>query len=398
MPTTDSNPEIEVGLVLAGSLDAVDREAVDLARRHAGRELQNRFPEFTWRLHLVQREEMTTGRREEPVAFFQQGQTERDLHKWDFVLVMTSADLIGHDKPFALAAVSRTLDLAVISTARVDPRAVDASVARESRIRMLAHRIAVIVLRCLGHLNGLDHHPHRDNLMWDADDVEELDPTGTLTAAQIERMRKNLLAIADARLEEVAAPRSLVLFLMRAAWCQRREILAGVVQAAPWEFPIRLSRLTTAAVSASLILLMTAEVWDMSMNQSLTSAAGLMLTVITVMTAYVVIRQQLLVRRQDRLMTEQIAVSNITATVTVLCGMVTTMLALFAASLIVSRLLFPQQLVRNWAATLDGPAGFTHYLLLCGVVTALSVSIGAFGAVFENQSYFRHVIFVDEEL
>ena len=36
--------------------------------------------------------------------------------------------------------------------------------------------------------------------------------------------------------------------------------------------------------------------------------------------------------------------------------------------------------------------------MLSAVVAAFGLAIGALGAAFEDQSYFRHVIFVDEEL
>ena len=286
---------IEVGLVTIGRIDPVDEEAVELARRRIEGHLLEWFAEFTWRLTVVERREATTNRRDEPVVLLEQAQTERDLHKWDFVLVITSSDLIGHDKPFALAAVSRTLDSAVLSTARIDPRAVDASADRESRIMRLAHRIEVMIVRCLGHLNGLDHDLSPDNYMWDADDVAALDDIAVLTSEQILKMRENLKQIADLRLEERGDPslRSSALFVLRAAWFGRWEILAGLMEAAPWLFPVRFSRLTTAAVSALLILLMTAEVWDMSMNQSAASVAGLMLMIIVITTAYIVIRQRL---------------------------------------------------------------------------------------------------------
>lgn len=393
-------PLIELGLVLVGRLDPVDREAIKLARRRVHSDLQRWFPDFAWQLVAVPREEISTSSREEPVSFLAQGQTERDVYKWDFVFVITGADLIGHDKPFALATVSRTLDLAVISTARIDPRATDTSVDSESRVKQTAVRLGVLMLRCLGHLNGLDCVDDPHNLMWDADRVEELDEMVQLTAEQISPMQSNLHAIADLRLEEQrhAASRSPLAFLLQAGWMQRREIIAEVLEAAPWQFPVRFNRLTTAAVSAMLVLLMTAETWDMSMSQSAASITALLLSVVVVTTAYVVTRQHLLIRRQDRQMTEQIAVSNLTATLTVLSGLVTMLITLFAASLCLSLLLFSEPVVNEWVTSVEGPVTLGHYLLLSGVVSGFSLSIGALGATFEDQSYFRHVTFIDEEL
>ena len=97
-------------------------------------------------------------------------------------------------------------------------------------------------------------------------------------------------------------------------------------------------------------------------------------------------------------MTEQIAVSNITATLTVAGGLVATLLGLFGISLLLSSLMFPRSVVAGWAASLETRPSWSHYLLLCSVISAFSVGIGALGAAFEDQSHFRHVTFVDEEL
>ncbi|MEZ6148213.1 MAG: hypothetical protein R3B91_22830 [Planctomycetaceae bacterium] len=117
---------------MAGSFDAIDQEASAGASRQVHERLQALFPEFRWRLMVVERAEIAADSREEPVAF-SAAQAERDLHQWDFVIVLTNADLIGHDKPYTFAAVSRTLDIAVMSTARVDPHAMDADATREVR-------------------------------------------------------------------------------------------------------------------------------------------------------------------------------------------------------------------------------------------------------------------------
>ena len=52
---------------------------------------------------------------------------------------------------------------------------------------------------------------------------------------------------------------------------------------------------------------------------------------------------------------------------------------------------------RRPAASLHAPLGWTHFLSLAGFIASLGIIIGALGASFEAQVYFRHVAFVDEE-
>ena len=400
IPAVGERPLIEMGLVLVGRFKTVERDYVDVARQKATEQLQRMFADFTWRMPLVSRVGMTVESREEPVSFLAQGLMERDANGWDFVVVLPGADLIVHDKPFVLAAVSRTLDLAVISTTRIDRESVGSTVDEESRVKQIADRIQFLILRCLGHLNGLESVALRNNLMSPIDEPPPLDLVTALTTEQTEIWHANLQAIADARLEEQPGGlrQSPAMFLVRAARAQWREIIAGVLDAKPWQFPMRLSRLTTAAVSALLVMLMTAETWDMAMSQTTTSVGVLLLTAVMSTTAYVTARQRLLVWPNDQGMTEQIAVSNLTATLTVLTGLGTSLLMLFTMTLALSMLLFPRTVVDGWTASVDERLTWSHFLLFSGVVSALSLGIGALGAAFEDESHFRHVALIDEEL
>lgn len=147
-----------------------------------------------------------------------------------------------------------------------------------------------------------------------------------------------------------------------------------------------------------LVLLMTAETWEMAMSQPPCVVVGLLLTVVVVTTCYVVIRQRLLVRRSDHVMAEQIAVTNISAVLIVLCGLTTTLVTLFAVSLLLSKTLFARSVIVAWVASVEEPLTFRHHVLLSAVVSCFSLCIGSLGAAFEDQTYFRHVMLVDEEL
>ena len=116
-------PLLEVGWIIAGKLEHIDLQAakaacesvVDFFRRH--------FPNIQFRMPIIFRDELMSGLREEPVVLLDLAVTERNIKHWDYTIVVTGADLIGHYKTDALAAISRTFESAVISTVRIDPRA-----------------------------------------------------------------------------------------------------------------------------------------------------------------------------------------------------------------------------------------------------------------------------------
>ena len=120
-------------------------------------------------------------------------------------------------------------------------------------------------------------------------------------------------------------------------------------------------------MSALLLLLVTAEVWDVGMSQSAAQVIGLSLFALLLTSIYTLIRQRLLVRRQVGSLSEQTVITNIAIASVVVLGMLTTYGLLFS------------------------------YVVLAAFVASLGILIGALGASFEEQYHFRHITYIDEE-
>lgn len=391
---------IDIGIIVAGPVDVVDREVIDCAVTEVKNCMATYLPRFDWRFTLIRRDKWASAAQIEPTDLLGQAREERDELGWDLAFVLTAADLVSHYKPFSLAIISSSLDAAIISTSRIDPRANDPNTMVDERAKVMELRVVRLMLHSLGHLLGLPQHDHPSNIMHKVDSIESLTQGMELTELQADQMNESLADIADQRLEERIDIRgaSLPKFYMLAAWENRDEIFGSIMKARPWEFPTRLSRLTTAAVSTVLVLLMTAETWDMAMSQTWTSVSSLLTISIIATTGYVAVRQQLLLRRNGRHITEQIVTSNVSAVAIVATGMLVMFFSLSAITLTASWLLFSHEVVNGWAASIEKPIRLPHYLLLTMTVGSLGILIGALGASFEQQHHFRHVVFVDEEV
>ena len=396
---TSVQPAIELGWVILGRLDAPDREAVERARERMLETLSRSFPDFAWRMPLVEREAPVTRTREQPVTLLDQAVVERQAKGWDFALVVTGADLTSFYKPFALGVPARSLSVAVASTIRIDPAASGRGGAAGDRAEVMAQRLYALAMHLFGHLNGLDHRAEPDQIMYDVDSVDDLDTMERLSDVCTRKLAEELADVADLRIEEMGGtpPRNRLLFYLRTAWHNADDIWGAVRQARPWQFPFRLSRLTTAAFSALLILMITAESWDLGMTQPPSFVAALSALILVVTSGYVLRRQQLLLHREGSRLTELAATSNISMVITVFLGMVTTYLGVFAVVLGLAATLFSRLLVAEWAASLEGQVALGHYVTYAAFVACLGLAIGALGATFEEQGYFRHVAYADEE-
>lgn len=391
---------IEIGLVIIGRMDRIDKQAIRSAREQLLAWLKSQFPQFAWRISAVQREEVPLSIRQEPSALLRDGSDLRDAEGWDFAILFTAADLTCRYKPYSIAVTSSALDLAVVSTNRIDPHAFDAEVDESERISTVAQRLTTLCIRSLGHLNGLAVARDESNFMHIPASPKDLSQMTKFDSEQYSAVEHNLHEIADPRLEETQAASELspFRFYLQSAFINRHEIFDAVRHARPWEFPLRLLRLTAAAVSTTTLLMLTAETWNLASNQAITKLATLLGIVLIVTTALVAGRQRLLIRRRRSLMREQIVITNFSAVLIVFIGLATTAAALLALNLSAGFFLYDPSLVASWIDSVVVEPVSTTYWQVSLFVTTLGLFIGALGATFEEQHHFRHVVFVDEEI
>ncbi len=416
MPLTDTrtpstfNPDdlsgprlpLEIGLIVAGRFTLAERRILQDVELRFRQKLGTLLPQFDWRIAVSRRRDMGEGLRIESTELLQQATEERDLYRWDYAIVLIDRELQAHYRSFALAVLSRPLDAAIVSTSRLIPDedgpGADHDQADENEI---VERIATLLLRAVAHLGGLRFSSEPDSLLYRPGSPAELATMQTLTPEEHQELVQNLTDIADLRLEEsLHDKRSAWRFLLHASFINREQILETIIAARPWQFPRRLSRLTTAAVSTVAVLLMSAESWDLALRQSWGAMAMISLMILTLTTVFISFRQHLLLNRGNPFR-EQIAVTRVSAIGIVFSGLALTWLVMFLLALLANSLLFPAELIQHWTS-LDGsqghvvgPASFWKMATFCASVGLL---IGALGASFEEQTHFQHVIFVDEEL
>lgn len=382
---------IEIGWLAVGRLSGAQQEALHAARDRVLERLRAHFPDFHWAMPIETRPDSDPDRRDEPADRLLQGATEREARAWDFTLVVTPRDLRSHYKSHALAVPSRALAVAVLSLARLAP-------SYDLEVERLARRIAGLALHLFGDLNGLWHRDDGDRAMCPPESVEDLDGERGFDEDEIRQLAQALGEVADLRLEETSTPPGGAAFYLRAGFERLAEIASAVVQARPWEFPFRLSRLTTAAFSALFLLVLTAEVWDLGTSQGPGVLALLSAVSILGSTVFLLLRQKLLLRRTLRRISEQAVVMNVSATLVVLFGMVTTYAVLFGLTAAIGFGLFDAELLVRWAPDWrEAGGGVFARLRMAAFVGSLGLVIGSLGASFEGQHHFRHVIYADEE-
>lgn len=161
---------------------------------------------------------------------------------------------------------------------------------------------------------------------------------------------------------------------------------------------LTLPRLSTAAVLPSLVLVISAEIWDVGVNVEAMRLLAAAVVVLFASTVYVVFSNRLLFPRGERRrMTEHLAVVNTTVLATMFLVMLGLMVMLWSLILAIVVLLFPQDLIHTWPTLGDAPVGLRGEMRIALLVSVIGTVTGALAGGLESRAVLRELaLFRDE--
>jgi hypothetical protein len=359
----EAGPPVEVGWIVLEPIEELYREAIDAARAQAEERLVELFPQFAWSLPLLVRRAQSIGPRVDPVELVEQASHDRAARSWDFAFVVTSADLLSRAASVSRLATSRVSSVAVVSTLRIDPAHDQARVSRRRRIEQVRGRLCDLFMRAFARLNGVDSE-------------EELSSDGR------DELLHELTKVADLRVEESRdLPTSRAAFYWRSVLADPGALITSLRQLRPWRFPLRLGRMSSAALSVAAIMLFAQEAWDLGTTRSTLQVIALASASVIATLVLMVARLGLLSRGSER-MSEIVAVRNVTTVLGLGIGLISSYLFLLALVLITVLTVFD-----------PAPVSLAH----AGTVAAVAQLAGGLGASFEEAAYFRYIAQIDRE-
>lgn len=391
---------IEIGLVVVDALSVEVEQDLLRARDQAIGFLRATFATFAWSMPVIRRvvgRDVRAGRvgRVEPTELIDEGASELASRHWDFAVVVTVTDLATRYRAHAVAAASRATNVAVLSLARLGGPLAAPSDPTQAGPSASAVRVAALLVRLLADLNGIEHCEHEEDYTFGVAAPERLERMQQLCASRREALERQLVDVADQRLEEApgAARFGAVAFAVRALRINADDIAGAVRRARPWEFPLRLGSMTAAVLSVLVVLLLTAEVWDVGARQSPATVAVGSVGAWIGSCVYVLRRHRLLDSRGRDRWTEQGVATNAAMALVVALGLATTYAAVWSAAWLLAVAMFDDEIVRRWTAS---EHAVPRWLFAC-FVASIGIVVGALGSTFEG-NYLRHVVLVDEEI
>jgi hypothetical protein len=316
---------------------------------------------------------------------------------YDLVTVITDVGIMSRRNNLVAGLSSSVTRIIILST-----RKLTSSGRKEKRLDLSDSRVrfnsAKFLLHQIGHLLGLEHtSPAVSRIMGARSFNEALHKIPSFTSEEKEILRKNAKKAPDRELQDANDLETFIFHILM-TFRHLKDFFRPLLKNRALLLPLSLPGLATAAVAPAIILIFTAEIWDVGLGMTNGTAAFFAIISIMLASFYLVRVQSLfLPRKEKRILTEHLAVVNVTVTVSVFLAAVGLFVLLGSLMLAIEVLIFPPDLITEWPSLQDPTVTSGDFVRLAAFVSALGVISGALGGGLDSRSVIQHLaLFVDE--
>jgi hypothetical protein len=385
----EAAPQIDVGVLIAHSPGTAVEPLQSFAERMTrdGVDALAAATDATWRVHCAEPDPLTDAAPRRPSEFLDEAALHMVKHPYDLVVVVTDVPLTTREERSVEGLASPIARVVVVSTRRLVRRpgretvqALDSEAVRWNAATLLVH--------LLGHVFRADHSdggvmapfsfdPNRRSVPpFDADISSHLRKIATRIPEE-DASRGRLRRLAFYAVSLVRNPR-----IVTATLLQSRAPL----------LPFSLPRLSTAAVTPTLILVFSAETWDVGLNLTNRTTALFAIGGIIAAAVHLLYVQRLsFPRERSQVITEHMALVNVTIFFILVVAMMGLFVLVGSIMLLIELAVFPPNLMTNWPSLEDPTVGLIDLIRVGGFISTLGVLSGALAGGIENRMALRHL-------
>ncbi|WP_435349260.1 hypothetical protein [Haloarchaeobius sp. HRN-SO-5] len=350
--------------------------------------------DFDWSFFVEGQKRLPDAEDRRPSDFLDEAVRQLAKGPYDLVFVLTDVPLLARSDRIVPGLASPVTRIGILSTRtlRTTPRG---EPSRSYDAASLRWNLATLFLHLLGHILGLKHgsggtvmEPYR------------FDPDRTSLPTFDPGVRETLARNAARMVGEPSTekgPIRQLLFHVQSTATYSSQVFDTLVRSRAILLPLSLPQLSTAAITPTLILMFSAESWDVGVHLPDFEAALFASLSIVAATFYLTFVQRLFFpRRESESVTEHEAVMNTTVFLSVLSMMTGLFLLVCLVMLAIEFLIFPNDLITNWP-TLEDPQVDTVDLIRTAVfISTLGVLTGSLAGGLESRAFIRHLaLFLD---
>jgi len=391
---TSGDSGVDVGVLVAHSPDG-DIDALGTFAEQVVRDATDELAAATdviWHVHTAKPDSLSDRTARRPSEFLDEAARHMVEQPFDLVIVVTDVAVTSRSDRSVPGLASPVSRIAVVSTRRLlrpfgrdSVRTLDSPEVRWNAATLVAHLIGHVLGASHGDggvMEPFSYDSERRNVpAFDADVQNHLHRIAEhVPEESVSRGRVRALAFH-------------VMSLLRNAGT----VASTVLRSGALLIPFSLPRLSTAAVTPTLILVFSAEAWDVGLNLSNTVALLFAAGSIVAAAVHLLYVQRLsFPRERSQVITEHMALVN----VTVFFILVLAMTGLFALvgtiMLLIEFAVFPPNLMTNWPSLEDPSVGLVDLVRTGVFISTLGVLSGALAGGIENRMALRHLaLFLD---
>ncbi|MDS0259724.1 hypothetical protein NDI56_10000 [Haloarcula sp. S1CR25-12] len=348
-----------------------------------------------WRFFLESPRRLPDSERRRPSEFLDSATHEMVEGPYDMVLVVTDVALVSSRQRFVPGLASPLARVAVLSTRnlRRAPRGEPTRSFGDGAVRWNG---ATLLVHLLGHVLGARHRDADGGVMEPFEfvpDRQSVPPMDADVAAYLRRIAGEIPA-------EEGRPRGPVgrlAFHVRSAARNPGRVLRALVNSRAPLLPLSLPKLSTAALTPTLVIVFSAESWDVGFNIDNATVALFAVASVLVAAGYLFFAQNLsFPRKRHRLVTEHTALVNVTVLLVLVLAMGGLFTLVWGVMLVIELVVFPPNLMSNWPSLEDPAVGFLDLVRTGAFISTIGVLSGALAGGLESRTIVSHLtLFLD---
>ena len=346
--------------------------------------------DVSWRFYLEESARLADHDRRRPSEFLDHATHRMVEGPYDLILVVTDVPLVTSGERFVPGLASPLSRVAVVSTPelRSAPRGEPRRALGHEAVRWNA---ATLLVHLVGHVLGARHRDAGGGVM----EPFRFDPGRRSVPpidADVERRLRRIAAEIPADEARPQGSLSRLAFHLRSAGQSPGQVLQALANSRAPLMPLSLPKLSTAALTPTLVIVFSAESWDVGFHMANATAALFAVVSVVAAALYLLFVQNLsFPRKRHRVVTEHTALVNVTVFLVLLLAMAGLFVLVWGIILVIELVVFPANLMSNWPSLEDPTVGLVDLVRTGAFISTIGVLSGALAGGLESRLIVSHL-------
>lgn len=387
------NPQMEVGILISFNKEGNDK-ALRLYAEQLIKDVKPELDESSgipWHFDITDTTTLETDRSRTPSEYLDRASLIMAEGPYDLMLVITDVGLMSRKNNLEAGLSSSVTRTIVISTRSltVTGRNKDNLTLDDPGVRFNG---AALFLHQVGHILGLKHASLASSRIMGIDSfISERSAVPSFSEKEQKKLRSRSKKAPDRELRNGNQLETFIFHILM-TFRHPREFFIPLLRNGAVLLPLSLPSLATAAVAPAIILIFSAEIWDVGLG--MTNATAAFFAVISIMLAsfYLVRVQSLfLPRKEKRILTEHLAVTNSVIYFSIFFACIGLFFIVGVLMMIIEIYVFPEDLMKTWPTLSQPEILLEDRIRIAVFISTIGVTTGALAGGLESRTLVQHL-------